>query len=77
MVKILAPNIREISIVSSINVSKFLVVLVFPSRSNFSQYSVSFALLSAISKNLINSLFELEAFASIMFAPMEVADLTN
>jgi hypothetical protein len=77
MVRMLLANIFEISSAS------FNIVFVesgfvsSASRNKQSQYFVSFADRKAISKYLKNSLFELEDFASIIFAPTEVEDLIN
>jgi len=46
----------------------------FESRNKQSQNFVSLALLSAISKYLMNSRLELDDFPSIMLAPMLVAE---
>ncbi len=77
IVKIDLANIFEISFASLIN--RFISIFSTPkvSRIKQSQYFVSFADLRAIEKKLSKFFFELPDFASITFAPIEVALLNN
>ncbi len=73
----LAPRMCEISVVSSINLLVNTGLDSLASFSKFSQYIDSLALFNAISKNFLNSNFELAAEASVTLAPMLVPHLIN
>jgi len=74
----LEPSILEISsasLRSLFKVSFFFLPKSVPSLKRQIQYLVSFADFKAISKNFIKSLLELAALASMILAPILVADL--
>lgn len=69
--------IFDISFASMINSSIFVFETSMVSLIRHNQYFVSLADFNAIEKSFFQSFFELPAFPSTTFAPIDVALLTN